>query len=60
MADVESGKGDRLYVVAGESVLEVANRANTEWTITRHLRISGRVQGVSFRHYTREEARRSA
>jgi len=26
--------------------------------ITRHLRIYGRVQGVSFRHYTREEARR--
>lgn len=26
--------------------------------ITRHLRIFGRVQGVSFRHYTREEARR--
>lgn len=26
--------------------------------ITRLLRIHGRVQGVSFRHYTREEAQR--
>jgi len=27
-------------------------------TITLHLRISGRVQGVGFRHYTQREARR--
>ena len=26
--------------------------------ITRHLRLFGRVQGVSFRHHTREQAQR--
>jgi acylphosphatase len=36
--------------------LDIQHRAMP--TVTRHLRIYGRVQGVSFRHYTREEAQR--